>query len=133
MATEGSNGDTVSLLIVEDNPDHLELVQAALDKHHNWKIDTADSLARAYDLIIHNYFDVVLVDYVLPDGRGIDLLDWVNKECAVVVMTSQGSEEIVVESFRRGAINYVVKDTLFGHNLLEAVEQAVNKESVKMR
>ncbi len=126
MKTEAGDGGAISILIVEDNPDHATLARAAFQEHQNWKIDVAGSLASAYSMITGNGYDIILVDYVLPDGSGLDLLDWVRKECAVVVMTSQGSEKVAVESFRTGALNYVIKDALFRHNLLVAVEQIIN-------
>jgi DNA-binding response OmpR family regulator len=115
----------VSILIVEDNPDHATLAQAALEEHADWEIKVVNTLEKAFAATMAKKFDVVLLDYVLPDGFGLDLLDWIKKDCAVIMMTSQGSEEVAVESFRRGVINYVVKDCLFRHTLANVVEGLV--------
>jgi two-component system, cell cycle response regulator len=120
----------VSILIVEDNPDHATLAQAAFENHDDWKIEVANSLEKAFSVICKKRFDIILLDYILPDGSGFDLLEWLKKDCGVVMMTSQGSEQVAVESFRAGVLNYVVKDCLFRHNLLNAVEEIVNNRQL---
>ncbi len=116
----------VSILIVEDNPDHATLAKAAFAGLDGWDIEVASSLKEAFAVTCKKSFDVVLLDYILPDGSGFDLLDWLKRDSAVIMMTGQGSEQIAVESFRSGVMDYVVKDCLFRHNLLIAVEQIVN-------
>jgi len=118
----------VSLLIVEDNPDHATLAKAPFEERDNWDIEVASTLEQAFAIICRKNFDIVLLDYVLPDGFGLDLLEWIKKDCAVVMMTSQGSEQVAVDSFRRGVLNYVVKDCLFRHNLVEAVDDVLRKK-----
>lgn len=115
----------VSILIVEDNPDHATLARAAFKEHSDWHVEVATTIAGAYALMTSQSFNVVIIDNVLPDGFGVDLLDWVRDDCAAILMTAQGSEAIAAESFRMGAANYVIKDTLFRHNLRDAVEQAL--------
>jgi len=116
----------VSILIVEDNLEHAILAREALGNHDDWKIDVTASLSEALAAISRKNFDIILLDYLLPDGPGFDLLDWLKWNSAVVMMTSQGSEQVAVQSFRAGAVNYVVKDCLFSYNLRNAVEEVVN-------
>ena len=79
------------MLMVEDNPDHAQLAQAALEKYGFSFIETAGNLAEAFKMMLLRRYAVLLVDYCLPDGYGIDLLDWVDDSCTVVMMTAQGS------------------------------------------
>jgi len=114
-----------SILMVEDNPDHIQLVRMSLEKHGFWQIDVATCMAEAFEKMRARSYHVLLVDYCLPDGYGLDLLDWVDDNCTVVMMTAQGSEKVAAEAFKRGALDYVVKDTLFRDVLPEIVEQAL--------
>lgn len=116
-----------SILMVEDNPDHAMLARSALLRNRTWLIEIASTMGEAFEKMRHRSYEVLLVDYCLPDGYGLDLLDWVDEECAVVMMTAQGSEQVAVEAFRRGALDYVVKDALFREVLPEIVEQALAK------
>jgi|GEM_PF-1804161 len=114
-----------SVLLVEDNPDHATLAKASLDKELDCVIQVAPSLNKAFMHITTQHFDVIIVDHYLPDGSGLDLVDWVPPECAVVLITSQGDDRLAAQAFRRGVNDYVPKDSLLGHALPEAVSRAV--------
>jgi len=117
----------VSILIVEDNPDHATLARAALEGSNFWSLDIAATITSAFKMISAKDYDVLLVDYRLPDGNGLDLLDWVKKDSAVIMMTGQGDEKVAVQAFKSGVFDYVVKDALFRTTLVDAVEQAITR------
>ncbi|UCE23447.1 MAG: response regulator [Candidatus Zixiibacteriota bacterium] len=127
-----TDASTTTILMVEDNPDHAHLARTALEKYGFWMIDIANTMAQAFRLMKLRTYQVLLVDYCLPDGYGIDLLDWVDDNCTVVMMTAQGSEKVAADAFKRGALDYVVKDSLFREVLPEIVMQAMAKnEAIK--
>lgn len=118
--------EEIKILIVEDNPDHALLAQEALEKQPLWSVDVADSVESAVKLIKNENYRVVLTDYRLPDGNGIDLIN-VDKCCPFVVMTSQGNEKIAVRALQKGAYDYVVKDKLFYELLSSVISKAIEK------
>lgn len=126
---ENSNkiAQRISILMVEDNPDHATLAKVALEKNRAWSIDVATNLAAAFSAIRTNDYQVLLVDYCLPDGDGLDLLDWVDPGCAVILMTSQGSEQLAVDALKYGALDYIVKDALFREVITDAVQNALDR------
>ncbi len=115
------------ILIVDDNPDHALLAQEALRKIRPWTTDVAHTVEGAFPMITSETYDLVLVDYRLPDGDGLDLIGWAVKKCPVVVMTGAGNEKIAVDALQRGAYDYVVKDSLFYEMLPEIVQRAIDK------
>lgn len=121
------NIETAAVLMVEDNPDHVDLALGAMTAYGFASIDVAGTLAKAFEMMKARQYQVLLVDYCLPDGYGIDLMDWVDDRCTVVMMTAQGSEKVAAEAFKRGVLDYVVKDSLFRDVLPEIVEQAMAK------
>ena len=122
-----------TVLMVEDNPDHAQLAQVALEKYGFSYIEVAGNMAEAFTMMLARQYEVLLVDHCLPDGYGIDLLDWVDDSCTVVMMTAQGSEKVAAEAFKRGVLDYVVKDALFREVLPEIVEQAMARNMAMKR
>lgn len=121
------NIESAAVLMVEDNPDHVDLALSAMEAYGFMTIEVAGTMAKAFEMMKARNYQVLLVDYCLPDGYGIDLLDWVDDRCTVVMMTAQGNEKVAAEAFKRGVLDYVVKDSLFREILPEIVEQAMAK------
>ncbi len=108
-----------AILIVEDDPDQRELIREALTIHYapaEARIATAGTAAEclATDLAA---FDVILLDYNLPDGEGLDLLGQVLRQAdlPVIFVTGENNSALAAEAIQRGAQDYVVKmgDYLF--------------------
>ena len=117
----------IPVLIVEDNPDHATLVKAILEQCGFKTIDIADSISKAFDRIKSRDYELILLDYLLPDGNGLDLLEWVGGSCATIMITSQGSEKVATEAFKSGAVDYVVKDVLFRSTLPDVVATVISE------
>jgi signal transduction histidine kinase len=70
--------------------------------------------------------DCILIDYRLPDQDGIDLLHQLAaRDLPVLMMTSQGSEAIAVESMRQGAWDYLPKPALERELLRRSIARAI--------
>jgi signal transduction histidine kinase/AmiR/NasT family two-component response regulator len=113
----------VSLLLVEDNPDHRLLAERTLLKA-GFAVRTASSGEEALEL--STLVDLVLLDYRLPRMSGIEVLKELRRRNgpAVVFVTGMGSEEIAVEAMRAGAVDYIVKNPGYLAALPKAVERA---------
>jgi two-component system response regulator AtoC len=112
--TEKATG--LSALIVDDDEDFRESL-AELVSREGHSVRQAASLAQARKLLTDDPADVLLVDLVLPDGNGIELLndEEVAERCAVVgrceivVITGNATVESAVEALREGALDYLTK------------------------
>lgn len=120
-------GRATTVLVVDDNPDHTTLASAALQRNGSWSVDVVNTLAGAFEKTRTGCYDLLLIDYCLPDGLGLDLIDWVRHDSAVVLMTGMGSEEVAAEAFKSGALDYLVKNTIFPQILPEVASAAVEK------
>ena len=71
----------------------------------------AKNKKEALHFLEEGYIDLILTDWLLPDGNGIEFLKNENacQTCPIVVMTSFGSEELAVEAMKLGAFDYIVK------------------------
>ncbi|HUR68926.1 MAG TPA: response regulator [Candidatus Thermoplasmatota archaeon] len=120
------------ILLVDDNLDHVQLATRALRVEASWRVDTARLGDEALERANEERYDLVLLDYRLPDMSGLDVLRTLRakgKEPAVILMTSQGSEEVAIQALQLGAAAYVVKNNEFGKRLVyEVKEWLLSKE-----
>ncbi len=101
----------IRLLTVEDNAGHAELIRRAFESTGTpFEMVLAESLAAARRALQETVPDVMLVDLLLPDGRGVELLPGERKvSYPIIIMTSHGDEQVAVEALKAGAFDYVVK------------------------
>jgi two-component system, NtrC family, response regulator PilR len=109
----GSRGaaDQPVVLVVDDEPDLLELVSLTLSRM-NLKTRTAADLASARKLLKAERFDLCLTDMRLPDGDGLELVGWIQENRAalpVAVITAHGNIEAAVRALKLGAFDFVSK------------------------
>ncbi len=105
------------LLIVEDDPDQRELVRQTLgERFGSGNIVDVSTIAAAMGQDIAT-FDLILSDFNLPDGTGMELLAHVRRRCdtPLILVTGENIGHVAAESIRKGATDYVVKvgDYLF--------------------
>jgi len=99
------------VLIVDDEPDLLELVSLTLSRM-NLDTRTAPDVGTARRLLKTEQFDLCLTDMRLPDGDGLDLVAWIQENRATVpvaVITAHGNVESAVRALKLGAFDFVSK------------------------
>ena len=100
-----------AVLIVDDEPDLLELVSLTLSRM-NLRTKTAPDVTTARKLLKSEAFDLCLTDMRLPDGDGLDLVAWIQENRATVpvaVITAHGNVESAVRALKLGAFDFVSK------------------------
>jgi len=98
-------------LIVDDEPDILELLEITLSRM-NISSKPAQDLAAAKRLLKAHAFDICLTDLQLPDGNGLDLVKYIQKNnpnLPTAVITAFGSMDIAVKALKLGAFDFVSK------------------------
>jgi two-component system, NtrC family, response regulator PilR len=99
------------VLIVDDEPDLLELVSLTLSRMQV-QTQTAKDIANARRLLQTESFDLCLTDMRLPDGNGLDLVAWIQENHAAVpvaVISAHGNVESAVRALKLGAFDFVSK------------------------
>ena len=102
----------IRVLLVEDDEHHRELMSRAFTAHgEEMTVAFAKNLAEAKVQIAETEPDLVIVDFLLPDGRGVELLQNTDDgpSYPVVLLTSHGDEAVAVEVMKSGALDYIVK------------------------
>lgn len=131
-------GEEVEILLVEDNPNDLELTMHALTKYKIAnRIQVARDGAEALDFIFatgafsHRQVEdtpkIILLDLKLPKVDGLEVLqrlksDERTRAIPVVVLTSSREERDIVDSYRLGVNSYIAKPVDFAQ-FMESVRQ----------
>ena len=129
-----------TILLVEDDESHAELICRAFedvgplwDVQHVLKLDEAFAwLERRSDSPL-----LVIADYLLPDGTGLDLTRGaMNPEevgFPLIIITGMGSEQLAVHAIKSGAMDYVVKNPEELRELPWRAERAIREWKILTR
>ena len=105
------NQKTHIALIVDDEPDILELLDITLSRM-NIKTYSAENISQAKELLKQHDFDICLTDMRLPDGNGIELIKHIQENVSslpVAMITAHGNMEFAIEALKSGAFDFVSK------------------------
>jgi two-component system response regulator PilR (NtrC family) len=100
-----------AVLIVDDEPDLCELLSITLQRM-DLNPRTANNIAAAQRLLKTEQFDLCLTDMQLPDGDGLELVEWMQQYTSsvpVAVITAHGNMETAVRALKLGAFDFVSK------------------------
>lgn len=113
-------------LVIDDEPDICELLTLTLGRM-DIETETAQDVAGAKALLESGSWDLCLTDMRLPDGDGLELVDWIQTHAAgipVAVITAHGNVETAVQALKLGAFDFISKP-LDLNNLRNIVSNAL--------
>jgi two-component system response regulator PilR (NtrC family) len=113
-------------LVIDDEPDICELLKLTLGRM-DIDTETAQDVAGAKSLLKSGAFDLCLTDMRLPDGDGLDLVEWMQTNASgvpVAVITAHGNVETAVQALKLGAFDFISKP-LDLNNLRNIVSNAL--------
>jgi len=123
---------TPRILVVDDEIRMCESVRILLGER-NYRIETCPSARDAVAWLENNRCDLMLLDLMMPEMDGFDLLDFVKDrypDVTVIMMTGHASIESAVEALKRGAYDYLGKP--FEHDeLVRRVENALDQKRLR--
>ncbi|GIX30577.1 MAG: hypothetical protein KatS3mg124_1049 [Porticoccaceae bacterium] len=127
--------EEIRVLLVEDDAAEAELLGRDLRRIRTFSCRWAHvaTLAEALRALEKSSWDLVLLDYHLPDCRGLAGLDAVLRaggDAAVVVLTHHAEEETALEALRRGAQDWLPKGELTASLLERAIRYARERQRV---
>lgn len=134
-----------SLLIVDDDDEIRELLEFDLAQS-GYKVDTAQNGLDGLEKAVNNYYDLVLLDVMMPKMNGFDVCKNIRKskpELPVLLLTAKGTIDDKTQGFDCGADDYLVKPFDIQEVLLRVrallrrksdsqPEQLLKKEILKM-
>jgi len=118
------------ILIIEDEPETADVFRQLLEVQSSAEVEIANSLDEARVRMRGSTFDLITLDYKLPDGLSLDFLSEITaseKHPPVIMITGRGDENIASLAFQRGAVGYIVKNEELATTLPEAVTKALHE------
>ena len=112
MSSSGDSAQPGRILVIDDEPVVMDVLRGVLNQQ-GYEIQCASDAASGRDLLeSQSGWDALLLDVMLPDADGLQVLRWVRErdpDLAVVMITAYGTVENAVEAMKAGAYHYLVK------------------------
>jgi diguanylate cyclase (GGDEF)-like protein len=124
----------IAILSLEDSDDDFQMLNTVLSGHKQINLSRSSSIEEAIEALKQNHFDLILLDYLLSDGNGLDFLRKMEKEgleIPAVVITGQGDEMIAKQVIQAGAYDYLPKDRIGEESLLRVLINTLEKARLK--
>ncbi len=120
---------TKHVLLVEDEEAHAELMQLSFEVREDIRLAVATSLEEARGHLASSTPDLLIIDSMLPDGRGIELLEARAPEDSypVLLLTSHADKTMQAEAMAAGATEYVVKSEVTLLEMPQIVDEVFRK------
>lgn len=126
-----------TILLVEDDQDLSAITKANL-VHAGHHVETAFTCAQAEEALAKNSYDILLLDVMLPDGRGDQICRRMQPSgsCPVIFLSCLEDSDTVVGALRGGGDDYMVKPVRYPELLARidaVVRRAQNRQSGQLR
>ncbi|NTU78764.1 MAG: response regulator [Chloroflexales bacterium] len=126
----------IPLLLVEDNPADVVLLEAALETvaHATFQVTAVEQLGAALTALAARPFDVALLDLGLPDSQGLDTFTRLRAQVPtipIVVLSGLHDEELAALAVRAGAQDYLVKGQTRGAELARVIRYAIERHQLQ--
>ena len=130
--------ETVNVLLIEDNPEHTELVAQLLAKSDTTQflLYTADTLAQGLARLGDGGIALIILDLQLPDSDGLETFIRtieVNPDIPLVVLSGQQDVSVAIETVQLGAQDYLVKGHFDNQVLIRALQYAIERKRVQLQ
>ncbi|MCP4303223.1 MAG: sigma-54-dependent Fis family transcriptional regulator, partial [Gammaproteobacteria bacterium] len=119
-------------LVIDDEPDICELLTLTLGRM-DIRTESAADVGSAKTLLGKHQFDFCLTDMRLPDGDGLELVEWMQSNASgvpVAVITAHGNVETAVQALKLGAFDFISKPLDLG-TLRKIVENALRVKGAR--
>lgn len=129
----------MNILIVDDDQVDRESIKRSLKRpDYSSQVQEVESVDAALAIIKHQHFDVILLDYNLPQRNGIELLlelqgDSTIDNTAIIMMSSNEEDELALECIRAGAQDFLTKTEISAFRLTRAIINARTRSEMEQQ
>ncbi|MBD3306299.1 response regulator [candidate division KSB3 bacterium] len=124
------------ILLIDDSEASQTAISSVLSEQDEYILTTVASAKEGLAYAEQEDFDLILLDYSLPDMNGIQLLQMLHKkspDLPIIMVTGSGSERIAVRALKTGASDYMVKSKDFISKLPHVVQDNLDKYAMRRK
>jgi two-component system response regulator PilR (NtrC family) len=124
----------IQILVVDDEPDILQLLKISLGRM-GLTVFTATTVGAAKIALDKTTFHFCLTDMKMPDGNGLELVEFVNKKypnTPIAVITAYGTINHAVEALKKGAFDFITKPIsiqVLRNLVINAIKESTSPQS----
>ena len=128
-------GNTVSILVVEDDRATGELIREVLNDVVGWGATVVRDASAAREVFRHVQIEVLVVDVGLPGISGLELLamlrnDYHWQEPPVILMSADVDQKVVNDAIRKGQVTAFLRKPFNVEDLVQDIHEAVSRAEV---
>ena len=128
------NDNKKTILAIDDDITILNAIRTILES--NYEISLAKNIDIAKKILNTAQVDLILLDMNMPNASGIDFLNFLKNEnrhyhIPVIIVSSQGTADVIIEAKKNGAVDFVVKP-ISPNILAEKIRQNIKKSGIKI-
>lgn len=130
----------ITVLLIEDKPEDVRPLRSALEQQFasarantGFKLIQADRLVAGLQRLATERIDIVLLDLMLPDSRGLKTLGHVRRQSPsvpIVALVALDDESLGIQAVQRGAQDYLVKSQLSPGLVARALRYAIERQQL---
>lgn len=129
-------GEKIKVLLVEDNPGDVLLLQEFLQDVTAAVVELmpVEQLDEALNHLARASFDVMLLDLSLPDSQGLETFIKAHnqaKSTPIIVLTGIADETLALKAMQQGAQDYLVKGQVTGDLLVRSMRYAIERQRIE--
>lgn len=133
-----SSAESLRILLIDDDAGYRALCKRYLKRSDRWNFNivTVSTAAEGLKELEHGEFDCLLVDYVLPDLCGTQVVRSLRDvddapSPPTVILTAEGAQSAAADAVRAGAMDFLPKRSVTPGSLIRAIENAVQKSRLR--
>lgn len=122
----------MTILLIEDDQFVREIYTEVLEKN-GFEVDSAGTGKEGLRMLKQNKYDLLLLDIMLPDTNGLQILKQVKQNPATatlktILLTNLGQDTVIEQGYKLGADKYLIKAAYNPDQIVKEVESCLNEK-----